>query len=109
MGGKNADGMGASNCQVEVVRDTVELVICALHCIVLMVIELGGVTRSLSRGMASSLVTGQFACCHCHEFGIHKPFASLAWQLAVDLNIVVLMNTACLLCCRGRNAVRVNT
>jgi hypothetical protein len=43
---------------LETTRDTVELVICVLHCVVLMlwvIIEVDSATRSLSRGMASSL------------------------------------------------------
>ena len=42
-------------CHVEVVRENVALVVPVLHSVVLVLIELCGVTRSLSRGMASSL------------------------------------------------------
>ena len=54
-------------CQIEVVRENVALVTRVPHCVVLMLIEVDGVTRSLSRGMASSLVAGQWACCRCYE------------------------------------------
>ena len=81
------------------VRDTVELVICVLHCVVLMLIDVGGVTRSLSRGMASSLGILSSASLVQQQCASHTMCTPLVWPRAVELNVIVLMNTPCLLRC----------